>query len=221
MDHHDFNKQLDRLAVYFRHGKPLTNNQKDEWWERFQRADLEDFTRAVDALIDDGRLGQMPTLRQAQAATWSFRAARRRDQETITTMATVPTNDEFSAGCRRNVLRLMGHIFINSAGDIVKVNEKQPLPEGVIRKPKLTYEQGVQNLYALADKHEVDPSRWPYLPTHDADENRRLFKIVGKARAHAAFPSNIPAPADLKDLNRGWLENVFQPEVMQNIERGR
>ena len=222
MDHLNFESQVDRLAKFFR-AKGLSPDQKTEWWNQLNRQDPEDLSRAVDQLIAEGSMGRMPTIRQVQACCFQYRATRKQAAEAYQeqTMETVPVNSEFAAGCRRNICRLMGPILIDSDGKILKPDPSGKVPAGAVLKSQLTYDQGIENLYALADKHGSDPAHWAYNPVKDKTENRRLMNLTGQAKLHMDRPSRFHAPDKLGDLNEWWLENVFQPAVKESLEGGR
>ena len=72
------------------------------------------------------------------------------------------------------------------------------------------------NLFALADRHQVDVTRWPYLP----DGDHQKLRAYGRCKAHMDRPRQIQAPSasDLELMNTWWVEHVFQPTVEFNLE---
>lgn len=219
MDHQSFKDNLIRLARYFRKGG-LSDTQMDAWWEQLKRVDLQDWIMAVDDLIADGKIGQMPTIRQAMAACIAHRSARRRQREELqraSTLEDIKANGEFQRAARRNMLRLFSHIFVDGEGVVHKPGLRGQIPEGCIRKRRLTHEEALKNLYALADKHGSDPSAWPFLPTGD----RVILQAYGRIMAWLRLPSRMPRPgkSDLDLMNRQWVERFFQPEA-ERIDHG-
>lgn len=209
MDHTQFERQMDRLARYFRHGKPMTNDQKTEWWQVLGHQDLEDLTRGVGDLIKDGTPGRMPPIRQAEAAMLHHRHARLRYQRPQTTLEDIPASSGFARDAKLNLLRLFRPVR-NARGKVL------PQFTGDAKRGLTPGQQALQNLYALADRHQVDTDQWAFMP----DGDPRRLQAYGRAASHMAMPRRVAAPSadDLALLNPHWVDNVFKPTVEQNLK---
>lgn len=209
MDATAFERQVDRLALYFRKSK-LTADQKSEWWlSPLGRADIEDFTRAVDAMIADGRVGSLPSLSDAVQTTARFRAARlERHRGAQQTVEDIPATPGFQQDAKRNLLRLYGPVQ-NERGKYL------PRFTGDSVKGISATQQACINLVALAERHQVDTDLWPFLPTGDPADLRAYQRAVD----HMNHPRQLAAPTaeDLARLNRRWVDTVFAPTVEKNL----
>ncbi len=219
MDQHGFEAQVDRLASYFRHGKTLLNDQKTEWWRAMQGQDLEDWTRAVDRLVAEGVVGRMPSIQQAQAATYELRRRRKQaDQAFAATLEDVPATPGFQEDAKVNLLRLWRATY-NPRGKLLPQHlADEPDPTNP-DKPLLTAAQkALGNLYTLADRHGVDVDRWPFMP----DGNHARLKAHGTCAAFMAMPRNCRPPTqdELELLNPWWVEHVMRPQVAAKLEGG-
>lgn len=200
MDSSGFNRQMDRLARYFRKST-LTADQKDEWWQALGNQDLEDLTRAVDAAIAEGRIGQLPTIGQMAGMVRANRASRQTLSGGARGLIDLPTTPGFQEDAKLNMLRLFGPVR-NARG------KRLPRYRGDEARGLTPAMQAMGNLYALADRHGVDIDHWPYKP--DGNTDRR--KAFGRCQAHALYPTLAAAPtaADFELLNPWWVDNVYR-----------
>lgn len=205
-----FERQVDRLARYFRR-TPLTNEQKSEWYTVLGANDLADFATAVDAMIAEGRVGQLPTIAQAIAATAKQRTWRReRLDARVPAPEDFPATEGFQQDAKVNMLRLFGPVK-NTRGKYL------PQFQGDAAKCLSPAQQALMNLVALAERHAIDITSWPFLP--DGDPAR--MKAYQVAHDHMLHPHALRAPSasELALLNHQWVDGVFAPTVKATIER--